>query len=158
MLRKRLALLGGLATLLIALVTGVVVVAARSSYTPPPSPATVHHYTTFSYSQQEHATRGPFISMPAAESKALAVGAGPGKIASAQFLTVSQASAFLGSPATSDNFGSDRQVWLILVHGNYKPSFWNPASQPPTYNHYFVVIDASTGAILSTGSPIKHSW
>lgn len=157
MRKLKFALLAGAAFVLVVLITTVAIAASQSASTPPP-PGQVHHYTTIPYSQQQHATNGPFIAKDVATHKALAVGDGHGKIVSAQFLTTDQATAQLGTPATSETIGADRQVWLVLVHGSYVPSFWNPTSKPPTYNHYFVVIDGTTGQVLSTGSPIKQTW
>lgn len=122
-----------------------------------PQPGSIHHYSTIPYSQQHHVSSSSFITVAVAQNKALAVGKGIGKVVSADLITVSQASIDLGIPAAPDNYGEDRQIWLVLVHGNYIPSFSNSMSKPSTYNHYFVVIDATTGQIISTGSPIKQS-
>jgi hypothetical protein len=75
-----------------------------------------------------------------------------------QLLTVKSASAALGSRAASFYQGDDREVWLVLVHGSYTPSFRAPRAPIATYDHYYVVIDATTGTILSTGSPADKSW
>ena len=72
--------------------------------------------------------------------------------------TVGEASHRLGFRAASDYVGDDREIWLIRIHGAYVPSFWSPNSQAPTLDHYYVVIDATTGQVLGTGSPKQQTW
>ncbi|GEM_PF-3385224 len=158
MSRLKLILLVAGAASAVALIA--VASAQLAAYTPPPSPGATHPpASTFPPDKQLHASNGPFIGVEKAEQIALAVGDGHGRVVSAQFITASQATTFLGIPAVADSIGGDRQVWLVRVHGNYTPEFWNPsAGQPPTYDHYFVVIDATTAEILSTGSPLNQTW
>jgi len=154
---KLLAMVAGLA---FAAALIAVASAQPAAYTPPPSPGATHPASsTFPPDKQLHASNGPFIGVEKAEQIALAVGDGHGTVVSAQFMTADQATASLGDSAVADNIGGDRQVWLVRVHGNYTPEFWNPTTgQPPTYDHYFVVIDATTAEILSTGSPLNQTW
>lgn len=116
---------------------------------PPPGPA--HPHRTPSPIEQDHATGGPFLSIDRAVQTALAVGIGVGVTASTRLQTVQQASAVLGFRAASNYVGDDREVWLVLVDGPYKPSFVfaGPAHQ---FDRYWVVLDATTGQILGTGS------
>lgn len=118
---------------------------------PPPPPGPAHPHRTPSPVEQDHATGGPFLSVDRAAQAALAVGTGVGVLASTQLQTVQQATAVLGFRAANNYVGDDREVWLVLVDGPYKPGFGfaGPARQ---FDRYWVVLDATTGQILGTGS------
>lgn len=118
---------------------------------PPPPPGVAHPHRTPSPAEQEHATGGPFLSVDQAVQAALAVGAASGVAVSAQLHSVQQASAVLGFRAANNYVGDDREVWLVLVDGPYKPSF-SFAGPPRQVDRYWVVLDATTGQILGTGT------
>lgn len=87
------------------------------------------------------------------------VGLGGGITIRSEIQTVADASRFLGVRAASNYVGDDREIWLVLVHGPYRPAFWAPAAgEPPVYDHYYAVIDATTGHFLGSGSPITKTW
>jgi len=72
---------------------------------------------------------------------------------------VAEVSTFLGTRAAANNIGDDREVWFVLVHGPYRPDFWAPAAgERPVYDHYYVVIDATTSDYLGSGSPLNKTW
>lgn len=121
----------------------------------PPPPGATHPHRTLSPSEQLHASSGPFITVDKAISIAATVGAGPSTPLSAEFLSVAQATTDLGFRAATYFVGDDRQVFLVKVSGPYKPAFWF-AGTPPTFDHYYVVVDATTGQILATGQ-LKRS-
>jgi len=52
-----------------------------------------------------------------------------------------------------------RPVWLVKVHGPYTP-FSQPAGVTARgYDHFFVIVDATSMQLLSTGSgPGGTSW
>jgi hypothetical protein len=117
----------------------------------PPPPGSAHPHRTPSLLEQDHATGGPFLSVDRAVQAALAVGTGVGVPGTTQLQTVQQASAVLGFRAANNYVGDDREVWLVFVDGPYKPGFGfaGPARQ---FDRYWVVLDATTGRILGTGS------
>lgn len=134
---------------LLAVALGGGVLAGPPLPSPPPGPA--HPHRTPSPLEQDHATGGPFLSADRAVQVALAVGVGAGVPASAQLQTVQQASARLGFRAANSYVGDDREVWLVLVDGPYKPAF-GFAGPPRQFDRYWVVLDATTGRILGTGT------
>jgi len=89
--------------------------------------------------------------------KPCSVGIQPGRIVSSDIKTVAEVSRFLGFRAASYYVGDDRETWLVLVHGSYQPQFWAPGQTPPVYNYYYVVVDASTGNLLSSGTPLTKA-
>lgn len=144
-----LALGTAVAVVLFAMYFGVGVLAGPPS--PLQAPGTDHPHRSPSPAEQDHATGGPYISIERATMTALAIGIGNGVPANASLESVAQASADLGFRAASGYVGADREVWLVKVNGPYKPTFWL-AGNPPQFDHYYVVIDATTGHVLATGS------
>jgi hypothetical protein len=141
---------------------GIVAVAlgamAASGSSQPAAPGSQHLHFSIGFAQQAHATGGPFIDAVRAEQIALRIGKGAQQVAGADRTTVGAASLKLGFRAASNYTGDDREIWFVRVHGAYVPSFSPPGGQAPTFDHYYVVIDATTGQVLGTGSPKQQTW
>ncbi len=138
---------------------GSIVVSAAPAFQRPPPPGPLHTYRTFAPWEQTHAAGGPLITRDEAERTALRSGLGTGTVVSSQLQTVAEASRFLGTRAAANNIGDDREVWLVLVHGPYRPQFWAPAAgERPVYDHYYAIIDATSGHSLGSGSPLNKTW
>ncbi|SRR6266542_5076222 len=142
--------LGGLLAAL-----GLTLILAYGGAANPPPPRV---YRTVPPIAQDHATGGPYIERALAEAVALRVGSAPGAVVRSDFLTIADATRFLGFRPVDYYRGDDLEVWLILVHGPYTASFSRPGIAPPTADHYYVVIDATKGEILGTGAPTSKSW
>ncbi len=161
-LSKRTAILTvvAAAVVVVALGVGILVRSAQPAsagnlYPGAPAPTPPTH--SIPSSQQLHYVSGPFISKAKAESVALGIDAGGAtgptpQVFEAKMESVAAASAELGARVAAMNVGSDRMVWVVGIKGTYRtPCPPVGACPPPTNGEYNVVIDATTGLILSSG-------
>ena len=160
MIRHRaLAIAAGIALGAVAIAAAV---ALASQVANPGSPS-AHSHRNVTASEQTHDTGGPYISRDGAIHVALTLKGETvsGKtVVSAVLETRGAADVDLGYTSTSEATGTDRQVWVVKVHGPYVPSFQAPpgATPVPVANHFAVVIDATTGQILQVASTPKDNW
>lgn len=98
---------------------------------------------------------GPYLSEASAESAAQALaaemGSGSTRIVSATLETFGDASQVSGS--VGDTVSPERMVWMVWLQGPYR-LFSCPQSPCPAWSNrlYYDVIDATTGALVETGT------
>lgn len=145
-----------------ALCAGVITAAAVGADSSPPAPP-VHQEHAILYSDQLHAAGPAQISQDAASTTALGSCEGASGSCTVVRTSLTTVGAFaLTEPSrqrpTSNDIGDDRAVWVVWVHGPFRPSFWAPGSQPPLLDHYRAVVDATSGVVLAVSSNPNESY
>ena len=149
-----------------AAVAALVLVAAATAgssrtaraHGPPPPPA---HLASSGVGPHRYlrAAPGPFILQAAADRIALHGNLRPATVMSAQLLPAGAVASVLpGDSVLSPAVATSRQVWLIRIQGEHVAQFPDPLSPAPAFHHSFVLVAATTGAVLAVGSPTHHTW